>query len=84
MTLASQWKSGFDDSEAETDHEAAEQGLQSPEHRKQVCDYPLPSPWLCESERTMVDPADWSVMYVCLWEAGDACCECYATYFVCR
>ena len=43
MTLASQWKSGFDDSEAETDHEAVEQGLQSPEHRKQVggSGYPL-------------------------------------------
>ncbi|XP_037079756.1 uncharacterized protein LOC119100747 [Pollicipes pollicipes] len=38
MTLASQWKSGFDDSEAETDHEAAEQGLQSPEHRKQAAE----------------------------------------------
>lgn len=36
VTLASQWKSGFDDSEAETDHEAAEQGLQSPDHKRRV------------------------------------------------
>ncbi|KAF0310735.1 Tau-tubulin kinase Asator [Amphibalanus amphitrite] len=45
MTLASQWKSGFDDSEAETDHEAAEQGLQSPEHRRQAAgDAPIVGP----------------------------------------
>jgi hypothetical protein len=44
LTLASQWKSQFDDSE-ETDNEWKGENLQSPEHRhtltSQVCPLPM-------------------------------------------